>query len=1128
MSGAIVFIVAGLYACFLFYIAHWAKARDGGQLSSKTRFFAYSFALGVYCTSWTFFGAVGSAYSQGWPYLPIYLGPILLFLFGYRFLERLIEAVKLEGATSISHFIGSRYSNSRGVAALVTIAAALGIIPYLALQLRSVGTSFVRLTAGSDLIGPMALTAVVLTIFALLFGTRTYDQASRNNGVLLAVAVESIVKLLAFVAVGVFATFAFFASSNAQQMVGIDQMLALFDPHKLNGDFLVFGALASFAIIALPRQFYVTVIQADGPNDLTRARKPFLIYLIVTSLIAVPIALAGLTIMPGETRPDLLVIDMPLAFNQNLLALLVFVGGFSAATGMVIVETIALSTMVSNDLIAPFLLQSPRWSRTTNFGKTMLVIRRVVIIVTMAVAFLYALAIPPDRSLANIGLIGFAAVAQFAPVLIFSVIAPNRDVTACKAALFSGLIIWAYTLFIPAIVEPRLLVSLKDTLIDPQGLLGISGINTITHGTIWSLGINLSVYGLVAARRLRAPRISIDFSANNSASHGIVRTQDDLINLVSRFVGKDEAEKHLRKFNFGSNELERVAARTAERLIASVVGAPSARALMSSALAGASLSAKEVAQLLDNSGQSLQFSKDLLASIVEHIDPGVSVVDRNLNLVAWNRRYLDLFNYPPGMVHIGAAVADLIRYNAIQGECGPGEVENHVARRLSHMRRRQTHSFERNRADGRVFKTVGGPMPDGGYVMCFTDITIEAQARNTLEKSRQELEQMVELRTVELSKANKALGEAMGDKTRFLAAASHDLLQPLHSAKLFSSALERKITGSELAILYKIEQSIESAEKLLRRLLDISKLDAGGVVPQFRDVHIKDKMQEVVDIFLPLANEKNLHLKLAGGNYYTSTDPTLLRSIVQNLVSNAVRYTKTGGILIGVRKRNKRLIIEVYDTGIGIPPTKLKSIFREFERLETGDEAGIGLGLSIVERTARLLNAKIEVKSIEGRGSRFSVILPLKKPKDVEKLSSESRAFVQQEQLSLIPTAANKQLKFLIVDNDKQVCDAMATLVQSLGYDTDIAYSGKNILEGISNFDGIFLDYDLAEEDNGIDLARKIIGNQKDAKIATITAHSIPRIKDIEAELGIKILKKPLDTKKLLSWLNANFSHNSQ
>lgn len=1125
MSGAIVFLVAGLYACFLFYIAHWAKARDGGQLSNKARFFAYSFSLGVYCTSWTFFGAVGSAYSQGWPYLPIYLGPILLYLFGYRFIEKLIEAVKNEGATSVSHFIGSRYSNSRGVAALVTITAALGLIPYLALQLRSVGTSFVHLTSGSDLRGPMALTTVVLTIFALLFGTRTYDQASRNNGVLFAVAVESIVKLLAFVAVGVFATMAFLASTKAQQISGINQMVDLFDPHKLNGDFLVFGALASFAIIALPRQFYVTVIQADEPHDLTRARTPFLIYLIITSIIAIPIALAGLAIMPDASRPDLLVIDMPLAFNQNLLALLVFVGGFSAATGMVVVETIALSTMVSNDLIAPFLLQSPRWSRTANFGKTMLGIRRIVIIVTMGVAFLYALAIPPDRSLANIGLIGFAAVAQFAPVLIFSVLAPNRDVVACKAALIAGLIVWAYTLFVPAIIEPHLLTNLKGTLIDPQGLLGIGGINIITHGTIWSLGINLSVYGLVAARRLRAPRISIDFSSNNSANVGIVRTPDDLINLVSRFVGKEEAEKHLRKFNFGSNELERVAARAAERLIASVVGAPSARALMSSALSGASLSVKEVTQLLDNSGQSLQFSKDLLAAIVEHIDPGVSVVDRNLNLVAWNRRYLDLFNYPPGMVHIGAPVSELIRYNAMRGECGPGEVENHVERRLSHMRRRQTHSFERNRADGRVFKTVGGPMPDGGYVMCFTDITIEAQARNTLEKSRHELEQMVELRTKELSKANKALGEAMGDKTRFLAAASHDLLQPLHAAKLFSSALERKIAGDELGVLHKIEQSIESAEKLLRRLLDISKLDAGGIVPQFRDVEIKDKMQDVVDIFLPLANEKNLHLKLAGGKYYTNTDPTLLRSIVQNLVSNAVRYTKSGGIFIGVRKSGKNVKIEVYDTGIGIPPNKLKSIFREFERLETGDEAGIGLGLSIVERTARLLNAKIEVKSIEGSGSRFSVILPLKEVNPTKKLTADKQITISNEQIIKVKQAINRQLKFLIVDNDKQVCDAMATLVQSLGHETEIAYTWNGILDKVSGYDGLFLDYDLGADENGIDIARKIISTKNDAKIAIISAHTIASIKDIETELGIKILKKPLDTKKLLNWLNKNFSN---
>ena len=239
MPVATVFVVAALYGLFLFLIANWAK---GGKVAlaiskSKFRLGAYSLALAVYCTSWTLFGAVGTAVAEGWNYLPIYLGPILLLVFGSRFLEKLIEAVKNEGATSISHFIGSRYSNSRGVAALVTLIALLGIIPYIALQIRSVGTSFARLTSGSDTFGPMALTAIVLATFSILFGARTYDASNKNDGILLAIATESIIKILAFLAVGIFATIVFFDAPIADRNFGISRMISNFQPSKINLDF---------------------------------------------------------------------------------------------------------------------------------------------------------------------------------------------------------------------------------------------------------------------------------------------------------------------------------------------------------------------------------------------------------------------------------------------------------------------------------------------------------------------------------------------------------------------------------------------------------------------------------------------------------------------------------------------------------------------------------------------------------------------------------------------------------------------------------------------------------------------------------------------------------------------------
>ena len=1154
MPGSVIFIVAGLYAMLLFALAYWANGLRNGHIikqrrySNRFRFIAYNLALAVYCTSWTFYGAVGSAVTDGWNYLPIYIGPILLTMFATPFLERLIEVVKFENATSISHFISSRFSNSRGVAALVTILALLGIVPYLALQLRSVGISYAHLSGSSGTIGPMALTALILTMFATLFGTRTYDSASRNDGVLFAVSLESIVKLAAFFSIGVFAIIVFLALGKDKQHYAFESMANNFNPSKISLDFFVFSFLSAFAIICLPRQFYIGIIQSNKASDITRARLGFNFYLLMTILIALPIALTGFATIPSDSSADMMVIDMPLKQGANMLALFVFVGGFSAATGMVMVETIALSTMVSNDLITPLLLQNPRWSKNANFGETMLMLRRFIIFVLMAIAFVYACLLHEGASLATIGLIAFAAVVQFAPVLVMAVYAPNHDPIAAKAALVTGLLVWAYTLFLPTILPDSILHPLEGTIFNPHGLFDIKSLSPITHGTIWSLGANIFVHFLTSARKLKAPRILIDFGSKVKV--GKVSTKKDLIDLVRRFVGDEQTNETFGNVIDLNSPIDRASARKGERLISSVIGAPSARALMSSALSGSSLTISDVAQMLDYSGQSLRFSKDVLAATLEHIDPGVSVIDRHQRLVAWNSRYLDLFNYPPGMVRVGAPIADMIRYNATHGECGPGEVENHVERRLNHMRRRQRHSFERVREDGRVFKTVGGPMPGGGYVSCFTDITNEARAREALEKSRIELEKRVDARTKELKYANRALSQAASDKTRFLAAASHDLLQPLHAARLFSSALDRRIDDKNKALLHNIDQSITAAEKLLRRLLDISKLDAGGIVPIPRELSVRDKCKEIVDLLRPLAHEKNLKLKFFAGDMWVRTDPTLFRSIVQNLVSNAIKYTKEGGVLLVVRKRDANAMIEVYDTGVGIPENQQEKIFREFERLPGEVEPGMGLGLSIVERTARLIGGKIDLKSVEGQGSRFTLTLPLiNKPMSAE--GHDGVTFDDDEDIAQDPiktdadenklkgnAVANsdsnrieetnaKPRKFLIVDDDARVRNGMKELITSMGYAPDVVDSYQEAISHGFDYDAYLLDYELGGDKNGLDLAQEILQSSPNAKIAIITAKPIEAAQAQAKELGIEFFRKPLKSRLLNKWLDINLINNS-
>ncbi|WP_249403849.1 hybrid sensor histidine kinase/response regulator [Sphingomonas sp. CFBP 13720] len=1078
------------YAVLLFLVAHRVDGVGSDGVRRRWRQAAYALSLTVYCTSWTFYGAVGSASIGGWSYLPIYVGPILLYALGIRWLERLIVVAKHVGATSVSDLIGARFGKSRGVAALVTLLALAGTVPYLALQLRSVGATYALLSGHASL-PAMAATAVVLALFAMLFGTRRYEATGHSPGVLFAVALESVVKMVAFVAIGLFAVLTIVDAPPVARGEALDRLGGLFTPTSLTADFVVTTLLAGAAAICLPRQFYVAVTQAEDAGDIRRARWPFAGYLAIFSLLVVPITLAGLTLAPGGAA-DVLVITLPLQAGNRALALLVFIGGFSAATGMVIVEMIALSTMVSNDLVAPLLIRRLASVSEADVGTVLLRVRRTVIVVLMAVALGYAAAMPVGVTLAGTGLVAFAAMAQFAPALIMAVGSDQRDAPAAKAGLATGFAMWTFLVLVPALGGGTPLHGVADRI----------GMGTIAVGAVASLAANLFVHALMAARQVRVGRIG--FLPHPARSARPSMTQGELVDFVARFVGAEKARAALATDDAdgadGADGVPRARARTAERLVASVVGAPSARVLVASALSGASLSARDVAQMLDESGQSLQFSQGLLAATLENIDPAVSVVDRDLTLVAWNTRYLEMFDFPPGMIRVGAPVADAIAFNALRGECGPGEIDGHVARRLANIRRGQPHSFERTRSDGRILKTIGGPMPRGGYVMCFSDVTAEAQARKLLETARIDLEARVAQRTAELSAVNADLARATADKTRFLAAASHDLIQPLHAARLFTAALDRELGGHPLAA--KVDQSIVAAERLLRALLDISRLDAGGITPVVKPFALRPMLRDLIDGFDEQASDRGLRLGLAPGDAIVASDATMVRSIVQNLVSNAIRYTARGGVLVGIRRRGAAVVIEVWDTGVGIPPEDRQRIFGEFERLDSGNDVGIGLGLAIVERTARLLDAELTLTSTVGRGSRFALTLP----------SAEMAPPVVARPTAR-PVSPAAGVRILIVDDDARVRDAMATMLRARGHGVIVAKDPAGAMAA-EPYDVALVDFHLGDADG---LA--LIAALPPCPAALVTADPDPALARRAAAQGVALLAKPLDPSALDAWL---------
>jgi Na+/proline symporter/signal transduction histidine kinase len=1013
LSTGLIAAVALAYMAIMFAIAFYGDRRSA-PLPPRVRAWVYSLSLAVYCTSWTFFGAVGQAAEQLWSFLPIYLGPILLLVGAPWVLQKMVMISKQENITSIADFIAARYGKSQSLAVVVALICLVGVLPYIALQLKGIvlGVNLL-IGAGADAMGTRAqdtalIVSLVLALFTIVFGTRNLDATEHHRGMVLAIAFESLVKLFAFLAVGAFVTYGLYDGfDDLFNQAMLAPRLEEYWKETINWPSMVVQTgVAMMAIICLPRQFHVTVVENIDPQDLRLAKWVFPAYLALAALFVVPIALAGQMLLPSDVLPDSFVISLPLAQAHPALAMLAFIGGASAATGMVIVASVALSTMVSNDMLLPWLLRRNNAERPFEvFRQWMLSVRRVSIVVILLLAYVSYRLLGSTASLATIGQIAFAAVTQLAPAMLGALYWKQANRRGVFAGLAAGTFLWFYTLILPIAAH-----SLGWSLSSFPGLAWLHSnplnlpITPLTQGVVLSLAGNFTLFAWVSvlsrtrvSEHWQAGRfIGQEISARPSARSMLAVQIDDLLQLAARFVGEERARQSFirfayrqgKGFNPNQNADGEWIAHT-ERLLAGVLGASSTRAVVKAAIEGREMQLEDVVRIADEASEVLQFNRALLQGAIENITQGISVVDQSLKLVAWNRRYLELFNYPDGLISVGRPIADIIRYNAERGLCGPGEAEVHVARRLHWMRQGRAHTSERLFPNGRVIELIGNPMPGGGFVMSFTDITAFREAEQALTEANEGLEQRVSERTQELSQLNVALTEAKGtaeaanqSKTRFLAAVSHDLMQPLNAARLFSAALSHQDDGlsSEAQTLVQhLDSSLRSAEDLISDLLDISRLENGKINPDRKPFAVNELFDILGAEFKALAQEQGLTFRVRGSHLRIDSDIKLLRRILQNFLTNAFRYAK-GPVLLGVRRRGGELCLEVWDRGPGIPEDKQQVIFEEFKRLDshqTRAEKGLGLGLAIADGLCRVLGHTLRVRSWPGRGSVFSVSVPL-------------------------------------------------------------------------------------------------------------------------------------------------------
>jgi len=648
LDSSFVVVVASLYLGGLFLLAFASdravKRGTGWSISSPV---VYTLSLAVYCTSWTFYGAVGSAARNGLEFMTIYLGPTIVLMGWWLLLRKLVRISKDQRITSIADFISARYGKSTAISAVVTLIAVIGITPYIALQLKAVTDSFEALTGAgagsaaeaSALSDTGLWVAVSMALFVILFGTRNLGADERHPGIVAAIAFESVIKLLSFAAIGAVVIWGLhdgvrdlFARAAADPEAA--RLFHFQDGYEARWITTLF--LAAAAMVCLPRQFQVAVVENSDERHLATASWLFPLYLLIITVFVVPIAIGGILLHPAGTNPDLYVLSVPLAVGRGDLALLAFIGGLSAATSMVIVASIALSIMISNHWVTPVLLRLPLFTdfRRGEFSTTLLMVRRLSIVVVLSLGYAYHRLTASSDPLASIGLISFAAAAQFLPALVGGVFWQRATRHGALAGLLAGFAIWTWTLLAPNFAAEGsalgALVARGPFGIDwlrPHAMFGVEGWDPLVHGTMWSITINLAAFVTVSVLTEPSPLESLQsavfvnaFRPAEAHVAGALRrsaTTRDLRRLTQRVLGPershrifaDYALRRGRPLDGGDPDPALIA--HVERQLASSVGAASARTLVSRIAKGETVSLDAVIEILDETQQAIRASREL-------------------------------------------------------------------------------------------------------------------------------------------------------------------------------------------------------------------------------------------------------------------------------------------------------------------------------------------------------------------------------------------------------------------------------------------------------------------------------------------------------------------------------------
>ncbi|BCB97433.1 hypothetical protein JZK55_23550 [Dissulfurispira thermophila] len=993
------FFIVLCYLLLLFAVAYYAEKKEKAGKSIVNNPYIYSLSLAVYCTSWTFYGSVGKAATSGLSFLTTYLGPTLIAAIWLVVLKKVVKIAKTNRITTISDFIGSRYGKSLSLSAIVTIVAVVGIAPYLGLQIKAIISTFTIISGeakGSSAAG--LFITLILGIFAIMFGARRLDSSERHGGLVFAIAFESIVKLIAFIIVGIFVTYGLFKGFGDifDKIKDSEYSVLLFLGTGTGTDYSEWFALlflSMMAIMFLPRQFQMAVVENYDESHITKAAWLFPLYLLLMNIFVLPIAFGGLLLGGAGKDADYFVLTLPLNYGKQYLSLLAFIGGFSAATGMIIVEALALSTMVMNSIITPALLN---FHNAPKFPIIILNIKRLIILGIIFLGYFFAISIGEFYSLVDMGLKSFEAVTLFAPAFLLGLYWKKGTKAGAITGITVGFVVWFYTLIIPALIKAGIIknIGLIGSMIDskmlnPISLFGIKGLGKWGNSLFWSMLFNLMFYIGISIFTKQSKDEEIQslifvesYEKAKTLAHSSSYTVSDIEDILAQYLGKHEAKEAIRIFllkkkrkqdELTSKELFELR-NEAEKILSGAIGSSIAAIIFENKLVLTEKERGELSQSIKHITENLRLSRQELAdanrelsylkefseNIIESAPIGITTVDSLLRVRYWNKEMEIITGIKKSDAFNNSLILLLpwIPGNALL-ENEPKEIVFHTP---SHQ----------------IFKINISPFKDpsgylaGGYIVILEDIT---------EKKKMEEQLFQTSKLASIGKLTAGISHEIGNPLASISSLVQELmlLNLDHTATIQSSiTLGKEFDNSEIDFINEslktINSHIERIARIVRSLGDFARISSTEKTAS----NISEILDRTINLVKYDKRFKNIHLDIEIGDIpRLIVNPDQIQQVFLNLILNALDAMPEGGRLyIKIKKAGNFIELIFHDTGVGIDESVMDKIFDPFFTTKPFGK-GTGLGLSICYGIIREHNGTITAKSKKGEGTTFVIKLPI-------------------------------------------------------------------------------------------------------------------------------------------------------